>query len=265
MKFVLPVRFINRVRLRLRCSKGARADAVIILGCGRSGTSIIGEVFEHLTEFDYLFESHFHEIRDQVKEGKPQRLAIKVPKGGMHLSPGLACDMDELLAILNARIKIVWIVRNPLDTVCSLKPGIELGWRHNPRPPDYESFLGMPWHIQCAHHWSYINSTGYESARRYSEILVIRYEDFVRQPEKHVRRLLAFIGSKYSHSAMRPYLERVGDAIEGRYHAKRQSVWFRPNHSTCVNRYLENTTRNEQMEIWNIVSPAAAAFGYTYS
>jgi hypothetical protein len=50
---------------------------VVILGCGRSGTSIIGELFEHLAPYTYYSEPFFAELLE-FDFARPS--AVKVPK-----------------------------------------------------------------------------------------------------------------------------------------------------------------------------------------
>ena len=99
---------------------------VVILGCGRSGTSIFGELFESLRS--YLGRYHFEPAFDQLHtiDFKSGSVAIKVPKvtTGHRMTPGLPFLLEDLLAIVPEPRVIFWQVRHPLDTICSLRPGI---------------------------------------------------------------------------------------------------------------------------------------------
>lgn len=233
---------------------------IIILGSGRSGTSILGELFGYLPAFNYLFEPLLEDIPNHPND---KRICIKVPKGGKSLTKGLACDMDELVNILGKNTKIIWIIRNPLDTICSLKPGIEDNWNHNPKPPNYKKIFNKPWHIKCAHHWNYINSVGFKSASIYGPILIVRYEDLIIESKETISQILAFISSKTSIEDLTLYMEKLQNNTSHSYHAKFQIHWFRNNHKTRINRYKENMTEKEISETYAIIKKTASNFGYS--
>jgi hypothetical protein len=236
---------------------------VVILGCGRSGTSILGELFEHLPEYKYLFEPQLSEIKEYKKDHK-SIIACKVPKGGSRLTEGLACDMNELLEILGSNTKIIWIVRNPLDTICSLRPGIEDNWNHNPRPPDYLELLNKPWHIKCSYHWNFINKNGFKSANKFGKVLVLKYEDFINNPTQSIQIVLDYINSKTPLNNLDKYTKLIRNSTKNSYHAKFQVHWFRNNHSSRIGRYKENMSEKEINESLMIVNKTKDQFFYEY-
>lgn len=236
---------------------------IIILGSGRSGTSITGELFEYLPEYEYMFESQLvnfppHSIIDENKQ-----LVIKLPKGGERISEGLAFDLDELLSKFKNPIKIIWIVRNPLDTICSLKPGIEDNWSHYPRPPHYKELLDKPWYIKGAYHWDYINSRGYETVQDYGPILIIKYEDLLKNTKRTVSRILKFVNSPMNIADLSKYIDRITNHTKGSYQAKFQVQWFRKDHNKRINRYKENMKHEEIVQSNKIVKDTARTFGYS--
>ena len=112
---------------------------VMVLGCGRSGTSILGELFEHLPDYRYRSEPPFAEVMD-ADFSSP--LAFKVP----HESEGFKSDrgLSFPLAVLREKapeMRFLWIVRHPLDAISSLRIGIAQDWTHHPRPPDWQAWL----------------------------------------------------------------------------------------------------------------------------
>ena len=233
---------------------------IIILGCGRSGTSILGELFEHLSEFTYFFEPQLSVLSDHISKNPDDLLALKVPKGGKTLTPGLTCDMDELTAIV-PEFKLIWIVRNPLDTICSLKPGIEDNWSHNPKPPTYKTLINEPWYIKCAYHWENINKVGYTSAKRYGELQVLKYEDLVSEPENTVLGILNYVDSRTKINEITDYINKISNKVENSYHAKYQVRWFRNDHKSRIDRYKENMSDDQVKESLDIVGETANFFG----
>ena len=112
---------------------------VMVLGCGRSGTSIFGELFDHLSIYTYRSEPPFADVVD-ADFSSP--LAFKVPRESEGFAPdtGLSFPLARLRSAA-PRMRFFWIVRHPLDAICSLKVGIGKNWGHHPRPPDWEEWL----------------------------------------------------------------------------------------------------------------------------
>src|SRR5262245_41559406 len=128
------------------------ASHVVILGCGRSGTSIFGELFEHIPGYAYYSEPSFDEV---IGLSFKDPVAIKVPRESeAHpAKAGLSFPMNVLLSVLPEQRKFYWQVRHPLDAIASLRVGIAQNWGHHPKPRDWEEWLDRPLIEQCAHHW----------------------------------------------------------------------------------------------------------------
>jgi hypothetical protein len=136
----------------------------LILGCGRSGTSIFGELFEHLPGYRYYSEPPFEDL---FRLDYSQPVAVKVPREseGYPADTGLSFPLTALGNALPAPRQMFWLVRHPLDTISSLKVGIARNWGHHPKPPDWREWLSRPLAERCAHHWNYLNSRGYARVR----------------------------------------------------------------------------------------------------
>lgn len=237
---------------------------VIIQGCGRSGTSILGELFEHLPLFEYYFEPHLEDLDNEILKGQ-QNIAIKVPKGGGVLTSGLACNMDKLINLIGDDYKLLWIVRNPLDTICSLKAGIESNWAHNPKPPNYLEMMNYSWYIKSAFHWKFINEKGLKSLQNYGIVQIVKYESLVTNSENVVTNILKFLGLEKNNFHLDDYIRNISDNVDGSYHAKKQVYWFRDDHTKRVNRYKENLNQQEIEEIKEVLNNIPEIFGYYLS
>ena len=68
----------------------------LILGCGRSGTSIFGEFFQHLSPYTYYSEPPYADLK---KYDYSQSIAIKVPNvsDGFLPTEGLSFPLADLL------------------------------------------------------------------------------------------------------------------------------------------------------------------------
>lgn len=83
------------------------AHHVIILGCGRSGTSIFGELFEHLASYTYHSEPPFAAL---TTLDYASSVAVKVPKESTGFPPtaGLSFPLETLLATVPEPRKMYW-------------------------------------------------------------------------------------------------------------------------------------------------------------
>jgi hypothetical protein len=156
----------------------SRHPPVVILGCGRSGISIFGELFDGLGPYAYESEPPFREILTRPAEGS---WAVKVTHVSEEHPPddGLSFPLETLLAAFPS-VVIFWIMRHPLDAISSLRVGISRNWRHHPKPPDWEQWLARPLVERCAHHWAYINSHGWPRVEDLAS--VVHFEDMTESP-----------------------------------------------------------------------------------
>lgn len=236
---------------------------VLILGCGRSGTSIFGELFEGLPGFRYYFEPSMEAVADIDFATGP--VAVKVPKAphGSPMTPGLPFVLGELLAKVPAPRAIFWQVRHPLDAICSLRPGIEANWSHNPKPPGWESMLGRLWVERCARHWAFINGPGFDAVSGMAT--VFRYEDMIADPRQTALRACALAGvdAAGAEDAVKRWSGLVSnDKSPGSYEAKHQSLWSRADHAVRSGRWRENLSEEELQCALPFITAAAARFGY---
>ena len=236
---------------------------VVILGCGRSGTSIFGELFEYLPLYRYYFEPQFDELRAIDFDAGP--IAVKVPKlpPGQRMTPGLPFLLEDLLATVPEPRVFFWQVRHPLDAICSLRPGIGENWSHNPKPPDYRDWQSQPLIMQCARHWQYINEVGYRAVKDMA--VVMHYGDLVADPHHFMRTVCDKAGVlAFDHAhAIEAWAATVGNSKSPTsYEAKRQVHWFRQDHVTRVERWRENLSLADIAMIWPIVETAAEMHGY---
>ena len=235
---------------------------VLILGCGRSGTSIFGELFDQLNGYTYHCEPPFGELFG-YDYSRP--VAVKVPKEcpDFPASPGLSFPLEELRCVIAAPLQIFWIVRHPLDAVCSLRVGIAQNWGHHPKPPDWRGWRTRPLIEQCAHHWNYINSEGYRQVREMAH--VVRFEDMVREPELFARAICRDVGLDLAGpgSSIKQWASRVQDSNNERFvEAECSKNYSRPDHRVRIGRWKENLSQNDVRAVFAIVHETAAQFHY---
>lgn len=234
----------------------------MILGCGRSGTSIFGELFETLSLYSYFSEPLFGRY---LESDFRRPVAVKVPEEDPQYesTPGLSFPLETLLAEVPSPKRFYWAVRHPLDAICSLRPGISNNWGHHPKPPDWRDWLARPLLERCAHHWNYLNSTGYAAVRQLAAPK--RFEDMIRDPRGFAEAICEEVGlDPTEHDAeLAAWARRVQDTNNRDFvEAKTSRNYSRPDHSRRVGRWKENLTAEQVAALVPMVRQAAEQFGY---
>mgnify|MGYP000034955135 CR=1 FL=1 len=236
---------------------------VMILGCGRSGTSIFGELFEHIPLYTYRSEPPFEDVM-AADYSRPQ--AFKVPRDSDRFGapkPGLSFPF-EVMRRFRPDMRFFWIVRHPLDAVSSLRVGIAKDWGHHPRPPDWQDWRARPLVEQCAHHWAFLNTAGYGQVKDVAS--VVTFEDMIGDPAAFAIGVCRTLGLNPGSFAdtLRGWSDRVQDSDNPKFvEAKTSRGYSRPDHSRRIGRWRENLSNEDVERAWPIVAEAAAQFGYT--
>jgi hypothetical protein len=243
--------------------KERRLNHVIILGCGRSGTSIFGELFEHLSPYTYFSEPPFDKL---LRSDFTHPIAVKVPRESTNHPPsaGLSFPLATLLAEIPDPKSIYWQVRHPLDTICSLRVGISQNWGHHPKPPDWQDWLERPLIERCAHHWNHINSVGYEQIRAIARVK--HFENMIRKPRQFADAICREINLDIEiiDVALAKWANRVQDTNNEHFvEARTSQNYSRPDHLTRIDRWKENLTREDIKRVIPMLQKTVETFGYS--
>lgn len=235
---------------------------VLILGCGRSGTSIFGELFEHLPDYQYYSEPSYNTLK-HLDFSTP--IAIKVPKSHPDFPStiGLSFPLEDLLQTIPPPIKWYWQVRHPLDTICSLRVGIARNWGHHPRPEDWKEWLARPLLEQCAHHWNYINTLGYEAVKDLVQIK--HFEDMIDDALAFAEGIAQDIGANVHENqvALQNWANRVQNTNNKQFiEAQTSRAYSTKDHQVRVARWKENLSAAEVGKLVPMVKKPAERFGY---
>ncbi len=236
-----------------------RPPPIMVLGCGRSGTSILGELFEHLPDYRYRSEPPFAEV---MGADFSSPLAFKVP----HESEGFRPDrgLSFPLTVLRERapeMRFLWIVRHPLDAISSLRIGISQNWTHHPRPPDWQAWLDRPLIERCAHHWAFINALGFSQVEPFATVL--RFEDMIADPRAFAEGLCDKLDLGRDAQALATWAMRVQNTNNANFdEAKTSQPLSRPDHTVRVGRWRENLSDEDLALAVPIVGPTSERFGY---
>lgn len=234
----------------------------IVLGCGRSGTSIFGELFDHLPFYQYYSEPSYELLKSFDYK---QPVAIKVPKesASFNSSAGLSFPLEDLLKTIPDPKQLFWIVRHPLDAICSLKVGIANNWGHHPKPEDWKEWLDRPLYEQCAHHWNYINSIGYNQVKDW--VVLKKFEDLIMNPVDYANSICSEVGLSIEDCGeeLNAWAKRVQNSNNKDFvEAKTSRAYSRNDHTVRVARWRENLTVEEVTAISPIIKDTATMMGY---
>ncbi len=235
---------------------------MLILGCGRSGTSIFGELFEHIPNYIYYSEPDFALIQDLDFN---QPTAIKVPKENnqFEATTGLSFPLAQMLDWLPKPHRTYWQIRHPLDAISSLKVGIANNWGHHPRPPDWQNWLSKPLVVQCAYHWQFINKIGYQQIK--DRVKVTYFESMLRNPQQFAYQICrdVEIDPEQVDNQLSGWYQRVQNTNNSKFiEAQTSRFYSRNDHKTRINRWKENLSQKEIDLIKPIISETASNFGY---
>ena len=256
-------------------------DAVFIVGCGRSGTTLLRETLNRHPDLAFGPETAFlcdlvnpkrmsvewdmpvGEIESMLREsasvvrfaerffgrlaereGKP-RWADKTPRNATALAKILAW-------FPNARV--VHLIRDGRDVACSL--------RHHPR----QAIRGgrvVPINTnnpitKCARQWRNEASMGL-AFRDHPRCTEIRYEDVVREPEPSVRRLCEFLGLEFTPALLSPS-ESEGEARAGRL--IHNPLADSGVHDKSIGRWRRDLSPEERHTFCRIAGELLIALGY---
>lgn len=234
---------------------------VLIMGCGRSGTSIFGELFGYIGNYTYQSEPLFDLV---INADYSHPLAFKVPRESELFppDPGLPFPLSKLQQSV-PKMKYYWTVRHPLDAICSLRVGISNNWGHHPRPFDWREWLSHPIVVQCAHHWAYINSVGFEQM---SELVtVVHFETMINNPSKFAISICKSLDLDPIHQStgINAWSKRVQNTNNAEFNeAETSKRYSRNDHSMRVGRWRENMTKAEVKKVLPLIKDAGNSFGY---
>jgi hypothetical protein len=271
---------------------------VFLIGCARSGTSILGEALAAHPQVDYLFEAsaiwnelvpprgdHRLTARDAAPEAA-RAIILALAKsrdalprtGADDAKEGNATDRILLeknpkhviripfLRALFPQARFIHIIRDGRDTAASLMfRNRGPNWGHLETPGWRELLERYPTanHVRCAHQWRDSVLIARADARdlppgSYREV---RYEGLLEDAAGTIGSLLEFLALA-PNAGVDAFLPKIQDATEGSYHAKRQVRHYVENHSRRVGRWRENLADAQVAEVEAVEGDLLRDLGY---
>lgn len=233
---------------------------ILLLGCGRSGTSIFGELFAAMPGYTYRSEPDFAELA-----GLKPPFAVKVPResAGYPADAGLSFPVWALEEMVPGPRQLFWIVRHPLDAIASLRVGISRNWGHHPRPAGWQDWLERPLIERCAYHWQYLNTVGYGQVAHL--VQVVHFEDMIHDPLGFAQDICRQAGGDPAtmQAELAAWAARVQDRNTPAFvEAETSRPYATRDHTVRVGRWRENLTAAEVQQVAPLIADAARAFGY---
>lgn len=254
-------------------------NIAFIIGCARSGTSILGELIAAHPEVRYIFEAH--EIWEQAGPGEndSHRLTAehatpevrKRIRAWFQAQQGTAslivekCPRNVLrvpfLREVFPEAKILHIVRDGRDVACSLLPGIGgEGWHHLKPPSWRQLFSEHQGIMRCALAWKQIMEIALDDLTGVPH-LQVQFEHLVAQPEEVAREVLQHLRLTDVPEVYR-FCEKIQNQTAHSYHAQHQTMWYRNDHSRRVGRWRENLDEERQNVVQALLESTLVRLGY---
>lgn len=203
-------RTIIKPAIKFRSSFHARDDDVFLTSTMKTGTTwlkalalCIMQNHKPLDSHDILSIQNPHSVVPTVEAVNYQTAALTFDVYDDTAAPRLLHTHFPYPvlpdSIKNSKAKIVYIARNPKDTVISMWHFFNSWWRRNQEPVPLEKtvddlcsgvHLYGPYFEHVVGYWE-------ESKKRPHKILFIKFEDLKREPEKHVLRIAEFLGRPF--------------------------------------------------------------------
>ncbi len=250
----------------------------LIIGCARSGTSILGELIAAHPGVKYIYEAHEvwelggmgkneshrltkehatpevkRAIRDWFeKESDGKMIVEKCPRNSLRV-PYIRAIFPEA--------RIVNIIRDGRDNVCSLRPGIGGDeWRHL-KPENWRELFALPSIERCARAWKEVIEVAERDLAGVNHFEV-RYEELVTNPLPVAQRLLTFLDLPPS-PEVEAFASKIQDTTEGSYLADNYSKrWNTADHVRRIGRWRENLSPAEQATVQKILAETLARLNY---
>lgn len=257
-------------------------NLALIMGCARSGTSILGELIASHPAVKYKHEAHAIWDRAGLGENASHRLTQthatpevqRIIRKKFTEAQGEAAFFVEkcprsvlrvpFIRAVFPEARLIHLVRDGRDVACSMLPGIGgAEWRHL-KPPAWQELMRVESGImRCAHAWRAIMEIAQQDLAQTPHFM-LRYEDLVRDSERQARALFEFLELPFA-PEVAAFCMNIQNEVASSYHAQKQVKWFREDHAVRIGRWRENMSPHEATRVETLLRPLLLQFGYSVS
>ena len=259
---------------------------VFVLGCARSGTSILGETLAAHPGVHFCFEDNLiwdrafpDRVDDRLTAEDARACAVRtvledrMARIAAEADGATTVDKNPkhtlrigFLAELFPEARFVHIIRDGRDAVSSLmfrNRGGEWGHLKIAGWSDLLERFPEKNHVRCAHQWrDSVRAARHDGQAlgesRYGEL---RFEALVENALETMQGVLDFIGLPMT-TEVEEAAAKIQNATAGSYHAKRQVRHFVDDHATRVGRHRENLSDEQLAEIMDVCGELLGELGY---
>jgi hypothetical protein len=256
-----------------------KMNIALVMGCARSGTSILGELIGSHPDVKYKHEAHAAWNKAGLGENESHRLTaqhatpkvVRQIRKRFELEKGAArlfvekCPRSVLrvpfIRAVFPEAKLIHIIRDGRDVACSMLPGIGISeWRHL-KPPNWQQlFKEERGTMRCAHAWKTIMEIALHDLAGVAHFSV-KYEELVENPARLAKDILRFLELP-EHPVVFEFCKKIRNATEDSYQAQKQVKWFRDDHQMRVGRWRENLQNGEAQAVEELLRPLLMQLGY---
>ena len=254
-------------------------NIALVIGCARSGTSILGELIAAHPDVRYVFEAHHlwelggpgvndsHRLTERhatLRVRQKIRKWLEAERGSASLvvekNPRNTLRVPFVRAVF-PEARIVHIVRDGRDVACSMVPGCGgATWSHLKPPAWKELLVRYEGALRCALAWKEVMEIVLGDLAE-APHLEVRYEELVRSPSAVARSVGKYLGLREDPAVQR-FCEKICDSTPESYHAAHQSTWYRDDHGSRIGRWRENLTAAQQRQIGDLLGALLRKLGY---
>jgi hypothetical protein len=254
-------------------------NLALVMGCARSGTSILGELIAAHPEVRYKHEAHAIWDKAGLGENESHRLTqahatLEVKRlirkkfaeeQGQAALFAEKCPRSVLrvpfIRAVFPEARLIHLVRDGRDVACSMLPGIGgKEWRHL-KPPNWRQLVqeeqGV---VRCALAWKTIMEIALHDLAQTPHFM-LRYEELVAQPESKARELLEFLELPFA-PEVAAFCANIQNETANSYHAQKQVKWFREDHGVRIGRWRENMSPEDAARVEALLRPLLSRFEY---